>query len=320
MKKYIIFAALSALLLLAAIAGLHHEIQKPVPLTSEIIIELPAGSSIRQLASLLYNKKLVISPLLVRIAARIYKHDQHLKAGEYEIEPGMSLVDILEKITAGKVVLHRMTLPEGRTTAGLLQIIKDNRLLSGEISETAGEGELLPETYTFHKGESRNKLIRQAKNAMKKALNQAWEKRAAELPLTSAQDLLVLASIIEKETAVGDERAKIASVFVNRLNHGMLLQTDPTVIYALTLGKTDLGRSLTHQDLSIDSPYNTYKNAGLPPTPICNPGLKALQAAANPADTPYFYFVADGNGGHNFARSLKEHNHNVRLWLKRIKK
>ncbi len=319
MKKYLIFAALSVGILMATIAGLHHEIQKPVPLTSKIIVELPAGSSIRQLASILYNKKLVISPLLVRAAARVYKHDQNLKAGEYQIEPGMSLVDILEKMATGKVVLHRMTLPEGRTTASLLQIIKDNNLLSGEISETVAEGELLPETYTFHKGESRNKLIRHAKNAMKKALNQVWENRDATLPLNSAKELLVLASIIEKETAITDERSQIASVFVNRLNRGMLLQTDPTVIYALTLGKRDLGRSLTHRDLSVDSPFNTYKNIGLPPTPICNPGLQALQAAAHPANTPYYYFVADGNGGHNFSRTLKEHNHNVRLWLKTLK-
>ena len=150
-----------------------------------------------------------------------------------------------------------------------------------------------------------------------KAINNAWEKRAENLPLKSKEELLILASIVEKETGVNAERGKVASVFINRLNIDMPLQTDPTIIYALTLGKTDLGRSLKHKDLEVNSPYNTYINKGLPPTPICNPGLKAIEAVAHPENTPYLYFVADGNGGHRFGKNLSEHNANIRLWLKK---
>ena len=149
---------------------------------------------------------------------------------------------------------------------------------------------------------------------MQNVLEQAWQERDQNLPLQSKEELLILASIVEKETGIGMERAQVASVFVNRLRLGMLLQTDPTVIYALTNGKEDLNRPLTRKDLSIDSPYNTYKYAGLPPTPICNPGKDAIYAAAHPSETPYLYFVASGNGGHNFAATLSEHNENVRKW------
>ena len=152
---------------------------------------------------------------------------------------------------------------------------------------------------------------------MQKALKQAWQSRAQNLPLKDENELLILASIVEKETGVNAERGKVASVFINRLNIDMPLQTDPTVIYALTLGKSDLGRSLKHKDLETNSPYNTYINKGLPPTPICNPGLKAIKAASNPETTPYLYFVADGNGGHRFGKTLAEHNANIRLWLKK---
>ncbi len=294
-------------------------IHNPVHLTSEVIIDFPSGGNIRTLSAKLADMNIVKWKILPRIAAKIYGFDKSLKAGEYQLEPGISLFGILEKISRGQVVLHRLTLPEGLTTFQMLKIIEQNELLSGKITSSVKEGDLLPETYTFHKGDSRNKLIETAKAAMLRALSEAWEGRIEGLPLASSDELLVLASIIEKETAVGVERGKIASVFINRLNAGMMLQTDPTVIYAITQGRDDLGRSLKRQDLTIDSPYNTYKYSGLPPLPICNPGLKALQAAANPENTPYYYFVADGKGGHNFAENLNKHNQNVRAWVKQIR-
>ena len=179
---------------------------------------------------------------------------------------------------------------------------------------------MLPETYTFSKGTSKTDIIKQAQKSLQTNLHKAWENRAADLPLKSPDELLILASIIEKETGLHSERAKVASVFINRLNKKMLLQTDPTVISAITLGKQDLGRSLKRKDLQIDSPYNTYKYAGLPPKPICNAGIEAIKAAANPLTTPYFYFVADGDGGHNFSKTLSEHNENVQKWIKKIRK
>ena len=248
---------------------------------------------------------------------RFYGFDTRLKAGEYLFEPKMSLKDILEKLTSGKVIMHKLTLPEGLTSAQMLALIDKNELLSGKITQSVSEGELFPETYAFAKGESKNEIIKKAKKQMQKNLNKVWQQRNPDIIIRNKEELLIMASLIEKETGVNAERTKVASVFYNRLNINMPLQTDPTVIYALTYGQTDLGRSLTRKDLNFDSPYNTYLYKGLPPTPICNPGLKALQAAANPEQTPYFYFVADGNGGHRFATTLNEHNQNIRLWLKK---
>lgn len=296
------------------------QVHKPLPMTSPIVVEMPKGGNAGVLAKQLKEEGVVKFPLWVKLTSRAFGYDKKLKAGEYKLLPGMSLLDVLEKVSSGKVVLHRLTLPEGLTTNQMLKIIENNELLTGPITEPVKEGELLPETYSFHKGESRNKFIVNAKKAMDKALNEAWEGRDEDLPLNSQEELLILASIIEKETGVDAERQKVASVFVNRLNKDMLLQTDPTVIYAITLGKSDLGRSLKRKDLQVDSPYNTYKTKGLPPTPICNPGLEALQAAAHPADTDYLFFVADGKGGHNFAKSLDEHNRNVKSWVNSLRK
>lgn len=317
MKKLLFLCLLAIVGITAAFLWLERETEKPLPVSIPVTVDLPQGSGIRTLSALLAEKKVIRFPLVVRLAAKIYGYDTRLKAGEYLLEPGMSLRNLLERITGGKVILHRLTLPEGLTTVQMLEIVRNHPLLSGEISETAGEGELLPETYVFHKGAPRNMIIRKAKTAMKETVAEIWPDRAENLPLASPQELVILASIIEKETAVGSERGKVASVFVNRLNKGMPLQTDPTVIYALTLGQKELGRALTRNDLAVDSPYNTYKYTGLPPQPICNPGVKALEAAAHPDTTPYFYFVADGEGGHNFSKSLAEHNRHVEGWIKK---
>lgn len=319
MKKFLMLCLPGIVAIVISVFLFLNDIRRPLPLTSAVTLELSPGLGIRSLSAILKDKGLVRHPLIVRLSARIYGYDTRLKAGEYRLEPGISLLDVLEKISDGKVILHRLTLPEGLTSAQMLQLIADNPLLSGDITESAAEGEMLPETYSFHKGTPRNQIVRNAKSAMQKALQETWQNRAEGLPLNSPQELLILASIIEKETAISSERGKVASVFINRLNKNMLLQTDPTVIYALTQGKKELGRSLRRKDLSVDSPFNTYKYTGLPPTPICNPGLKALEAAAHPEDTPYFYFVANGNGGHNFAKSLDEHNRNIKNWLKKIK-
>ena len=175
---------------------------------------------------------------------------------------------------------------------------------------------MLPETYSFTRGDTKNSIIKQAKQAMDVAVKEAWANRQDGLPIKNIDQLVILASIIEKETSIENERGLVASVFINRLVKRMRLQTDPTVIYALTHGQKDLGRLLTRKDLLIDNPYNTYKYYGLPPTPICNPGKASLEAAANPEVSNYLYFVANGEGGHNFSSSLKEHNNNVQKWKK----
>ncbi len=317
MKKIFIFAFVFFLFLLSALAWASWQTHRPLPLMRTEVMELPQGSGTRALAAYLEESGLFEHPLLVRLIVRYYGVGAQLKAGEYELKPGMSFKDVLDLLVSGKVVLHKIRLPEGKTTAQLLEIIVAEPLLTGELPDDIKEGSLMPETYTFHKGAKRSEIVKHAQNAMKKALKRVWKYRDSNLPLKDKQELLILASIIEKETALAQERAKVASVFVNRLNKGMLLQTDPTVIYALTQGKGNLERSLKHQDLSVDSPFNTYKYVGLPPAPICNPSLASLEAAAHPENTPYLYFVANGEGGHNFSTSLKEHNKNIKYWLQK---
>ena len=224
------------------------------------------------------------------------------------------MVQLSEKLVSGKVYLRKITFPEGLTSREIHELLKNNEFLNKEEFAIPSEGSILPETYTFSRGDSPKKIIKQSQKARDDVLEQIWNGRDENLPLNSKEQLLILASSVEKETGIGAERAEVASVFINRLRLGMLLQTDPTVIYAVTGGKEDLNRPLTRKDLTIDSPYNTYKYAGLPPAPICNPGKDAIFAAAHPANTSYLYFVASGKGGHNFAKSLDEHNDNVRKW------
>ncbi len=317
MKKILIVIFLGFVVL--SVAWAYQVINRPLPLEHPLVLEMPQGAGVRTLSQKLSENNLFEHGFLLRLIARYKKIGGKLKAGEYEIRPMMSVLDVLDLLVSGKVVLHKIRLPEGKTTHQLLEIIAAEPLLTGEVDFNVPEGALLPETYTFHKGAKRSDIIRYAKNAMTRTLERVWQNRAADLPLDNQGELLVLASIVEKETGRPDERAIVASVFINRLNKGMLLQTDPTVIYALTQGKGDLERSLKHKDLSVDSPFNTYKYAGLPPAPICNPSLAALEAAAHPEDTPYLYFVANGEGGHNFSRSLKEHNNHIKAWLKKRK-
>lgn len=318
MKKLFIIVLLFFILsAVCACLYVHSSLLTPLSYREPIIFEIKKGTSAQTVAEMLTEKKLAPHWLLARLAMRFYRFDTHLRAGEYLLLPNMTLKNILQKLTSGQVIMHHLTLPEGLTTAQMLKIIDKNEFLSGEITEHPGEGDLLPETYTFVKGTLKNTIIKHAKEQMQTTLIDIWQTKQADIPLQNKEELLILASLIEKETGVNAERAKVASVFYNRLKIDMPLQTDPTVIYALTNGASDLNRSLTRKDLQIESPYNTYKNKGLPPTPICNPGIKALRAAANPEDTPYFYFVADGNGGHRFAKTLAEHNQNIRLWLKK---
>ena len=319
MRKLFFLILFSALSLAVLASWFDNTVKLPLPIKEKFVIEMPQGANANTLAKQLLEKQLIAHQLVVKLAIRIYGYDKKLKAGEFLIEPDMSLIDILNKISSNKVILHKITIPEGLTSHQIVELINNNSYLSGNIDFEVAEGSILPETYTFSKGTSKQDIIKQAQKALQKSLNEIWETRAENLPINSAEELLVLASIIEKETGVHSERAKVASVFVNRLNKNMLLQTDPTVIYAITMGKKELGRSLKRADLQIDSPYNTYKYAGLPPKPICNAGIKALKAAANPDNTAYLYFVADGDGGHNFSKTLTEHNQNIQKWLKKIR-
>ena len=290
------------------------------PLLSVVNVVVPKGASLNTVAARLEEAQVIDKAWLFKIMARVNGLDKHLKAGEYQFEPGVSLKQAMDKISKGEVFLRKITIPEGLTSGQIMYLIATYPGLEGEVDIDVKEGELLPETYSFELGASRNSIILQAKAAMQKTLEEVWAARDGDLPIKNISDLLTMASIIEKETGIVDERPLVASVFLNRLRKGMRLQTDPTVIYAITEGETSFGRSLKKKDLKIDSPYNTYLNYGLPPGPICNPGREAIMAAAHPAESDYLYFVADGKGGHRFAKSLSEHNRNVKTWVRSIRK
>ena len=288
------------------------------PLLQSVNVVIPKGATLKVVANRLVEAGVIRNSLLFNLYARVDGLDKKLRAGEYLFEPKISMQRVMEKIAGGEVFYRRITFVEGLTTGQILYQIATTKELNGEVSQDVKEGELLPETYSFELGASQDSIVDEAKKAMQKVLDEAWENRDDGLPYKNKNQLLTMASIIEKETSVADERTLVASVFVNRLRKGMRLQTDPTVIYALTEGQMELGRSLKKKDLSIDSPYNTYKYYGLPPTPICNPGKEAIMAAAHPAKSDYLYFVATGDGGHNFSTNLNEHNRNVKTWLKKI--
>ncbi|MBR6355293.1 MAG: endolytic transglycosylase MltG [Alphaproteobacteria bacterium] len=288
-------------------------LQTPMPVDEPKLVQIKNGASLKNIAQVLQENGLIQKDIYFVLYSKINKIYPKIKAGEYLFENDVTLENVAQILTGGKVYLRKITFAEGLTAREISDILYQNELLEGDF-DALKEGEFLPETYTFSRGEERQKIAAQGKLAMQKVLQQAWDGRDADLPLKNKEELLILASIVEKETGVPEERPQVASVFVNRLKKGMLLQTDPTVIYAVTKGEYDLGRPLLRRDLEVDSPYNTYKYAGLPPTPICSPGAASIMAAAHPDKTPYLYFVASGTGGHNFARTLNEHNANVKKW------
>jgi UPF0755 protein len=207
-----------------------------------------------------------------------------------------------------------VTVPEGLTSFQIVELLRGSEFLTGEIVDVPAEGSLAAETYTVERNQSRSEVLKQMAELQAAVLAEAWEKRLPDLPLASPEEVLVLASIVEKETGVAEERARVASVFINRLKRGMKLQSDPTVVYGITGGKGPLGRGLRRSELDRETPYNTYVIDGLPPTPIASPGRSAIMAVVNPEETGFLYFVADGTGGHVFAETLQEHNRNVEKW------
>ncbi len=237
-----------------------------------------------------------------------------LKAGEYEFPAKASIDQVLSIITSGRVKTYKLTVPEGWTTQMAVARVTENDVLTGEVAAMPVEGAIMPETYVFRRGLTRQKMLDDMQAAQTKMLDELWSARAVSDTVKTKEQAVTLASIVEKETAIPEERPLIASVFHNRLKQGMRLQSDPTIIYGLVGGKGKLDRGLTKDDLASDTAYNTYKIDGLPPGPIANPGRASLEAVLNPPDTGYLYFVADGSGGHAFAKTLEEHNANVAKW------
>lgn len=316
--KSIISAIVGLGVLAAALAGAGgffawREASRPGPLAESAIVLLKPGTSVAGISAELERTGAIRHATLFSLAVRVRDQATALKAGEYEIPAGASVFEIIDLLVKGKSILHYLTAPEGKTTRQILALIAADDTLEGDITLAPDEGALLPETYAFTRGQTRDGLIATMMKAQGAVLDALWEKRANDLPFSTRQEAITLASIVEKETGVAEERPRIAAVFVNRLKRGMRLQSDPTIIYGLTQGEP-LGRGLRQSELARESPYNTYIVSGLPPTPIANPGRAAIEAVLNPADTDDLFFVADGTGGHAFAPSLEEHNRNVAKW------
>jgi UPF0755 protein len=285
------------------------------PLDKGKNVLIPRGAGPATMAKILQAEGVISHPQLFRVALMVDPNPKPIKAGEYDVPPHISMSALVDLLQSGKVVQRRLTVPEGATTAEIVELVRKTEALSGQITLDLKDGDLLPETYFYSRDDTRDGVLTRMKEAMDKTLDEAWRKRAAGLPYAGKRDALVLASIIEKETAVAAERAKVAAVYVNRLRLKMRLESDPTTIYGVSGGKGMQGRELSRADLQSSSPYNTYVVSGLPPGPICNPGRAAILAAVAPAPRDHsLYFVADGQGGHVFANNVYEHNRNVVRW------
>lgn len=310
------FLILGVVLLLGLITWGQSQFREAGPLAEPVMLEVERGEGLASVADKLEEQGAIAHPSVFRIAARYNGFEAGLKYGEYEIPAGASMEQILRLLNTGSNVVRRVIVPEGLTSWQVVELLRERADLIGEVAQIPAEGSLAPAGYDFERGESRESLLARMQEDQERLLVEAWEARDPSLPIETPEELLTLASIIEKETGLPDERARVAGVFVNRLKNGMRLQTDPTVIYGLTEGKEVLGRGLRASELATATPYNTYVIPGLPPTPISNPGRAALEAAANPAATDDVYFVANGTGGHAFAETLEAHNANVAEWRK----
>lgn len=280
---------------------------------AEQTILIPPGTGARGVVAQLHTAGLV--PPLPVMAIPLLASQQHtaLKAGEYFFRTGMSPAQMIATIARGDVVVHKLTIPEGWNSVAVRAALMNESLLAGDLPPVIAEGSVLPDTVHFTRGEARSNVLTRMQLAQQVLLAQLWNTRDPAIPITTPEEAVILASVVEKETGVAGERAQIAGVFTNRLRLGMKLQSDPTVVYGIELaqGGAPMGRALTRADLQRDTPHNSYTRAGLPPTPICNPGRAALAAVMRPAATDALYFVATGQGGHHFSATLDGHNQNV---------
>jgi UPF0755 protein len=287
-------------------------LETPGPLQEDKVVNIPARAGKRDIADVLQREGVIdVNPWVFIGGVLAMKASSDLKPGEYSFQKNASLRDVIATIVEGKVVQHAVTIPEGLTSEQIVERLGDNDIFSGSVREIPREGTLLPETYKFPRGTTRDQVIQRMQQAQKRAVADIWERRSQDLPIKSPEQLITLASIVEKETGKPDERSRVAAVFVNRIKQKIKLQSDPTIIYGLVGGKGTLGRPIKRSEITQPSPYNTYVIDGLPPGPISNPGRASLEAAANPARTRDLFFVADGTGGHAFTETYDQHQKNV---------
>jgi UPF0755 protein len=309
-------AVISAFVLVALAAGIalffgKQRFEATGPLQADRTVNIPRGSGMRDIADILSREGVIDQPWLFIGGVLVLKAREDLKAGEYEFKAHSSVRDVVATIVEGKAVAHQVSIPEGFTSEQIVARLVQDNVLAGDIKQIPREGSLLPDTYNFARGITREQMVQRMQQAQQRLLHEIWEHRAPDLPLKTPDQLVVLASLVEKETGKPEERTRVAAVFVNRLKQRIKLQSDPTIIYGLVGGKGTLGRPIMKSEIEQPTPYNTYIIDGLPPGPIANPGRASLEAAANPARTRELYFVADGTGGHAFAETYEQHQKNV---------
>jgi len=309
-------AVISIFVLLAIVTGVvlfigKQRFEQPGPLPQDRIVNIPHGSGMRDIADVLTQQGVIDQPWIFIGSVLALKAREDLKAGEYQFKAHASLRDVVATMVEGRVVAHQVSIPEGLTSQQIMARLTQDDVLTGTIKEVPREGSLLPDTYNFTRGITRDQMIQRMQQAQQHLVREIWDHRSPDLPLKTPDQLVILASLIEKETGKPDERSRVAAVFLNRLKQKMRLQSDPTIIYGLVGGKGTLGRPITKSEIDQPTPYNTYQIDGLPPGPISNPGRASLEAAANPARTRELYFVADGTGGHVFAETYEQHQKNV---------
>ena len=287
-------------------------LEAPGPLKEDKIVNIPGARGKGDIAETLQREGVIDVNRWALHRRRVrLEGSTDLKPGEYEFRKNASLRDVIGTIVEGKVVQHAVTIPEGLTSEQIVARLSDNEIFTGTVREMPREGTLLPETYKFPRGTTREQVIQRMQQSQKRVLAEIWERRNTDVPVKTPEQLVTLASIVEKETGKADERSRVAAVFVNRLRQKMKLQSDPTIIYGLVGGKGTLGRPIKRSEITQPSPYNTYVVDGLPPGPIANPGRASLEATANPARTRDLFFVADGTGGHTFTETYDQHQKNV---------
>lgn len=310
----LMLAALAAAGAYGAWRWVQNEFEEPGPAATDQVTFLPRGAGLIRIANQLEAEGLIEDARIFRLMITLDEGDRDLKAGEYAIPARASMADIYVKLREGDVIQHPVTFAEGLTSAMIVDTLNAADVLIGEITEIPPEGSLLPETYLVDRGTPRAELIARMTAAQDTLLAELWENRAEDLPFDTIEEAIILASVVEKETGVAAERPQVAAVFVNRLRRGMRLESDPTIIYGISEGRS-LGRGIRRSELdNADNPYNTYQNDGLPPTPIANPGRDSIAAVLNPADIDALFFVADGTGGHAFAETYSQHLRNVAEW------
>lgn len=306
----------SLFLIVAAGAAFFGKVQYEAegPLAAERTFVVDRGMSARDVGDRLEHEGIITSSHLFTIAAYVTRDFRRIKAGEYLAPKGASMAALMAIIVGGREFTFKLTIPEGWTSQMAVDRINEDATLGGSPVDVPEEGTLLPDTYTFRRGFDRQALIDDMRQAQEKLVAELWPARAADLPIKTPREAIILASIVEKETGVAAERPQVAAVFINRLRKGMRLQSDPTVIYGIAGGKGRLDRPISKADLKAETPYNTYRIKALPPGPIANPGRDSIASVLNPASTDDLYFVADGTGGHVFAATLDDHNANVKEW------